>query len=124
MQHITFVSNQPYVDYQKSIIAEVFKKLGDDVQFEVIGYAYADLENDTTSKIMQALGSRIWAATPGVIRAIGLDVSDPELLGGFKELYGKQPLIYNNLVNSKEIKESKESKEPKEATFRNTPGLD
>jgi len=45
---------------------------------------------------MQALGSRIWAATPGVMDAIGLDMSDPKLRAEFKKLYEKQPLIYNN----------------------------
>jgi len=97
---ITFVSNQPHVDYQQAIIAQVFEKQGVKVRFEVIGPEYrAGLVNNDADKInyvMQALGSRIWAATPGVMDAIGLDMSDPKLRAEFKKLYEKQPLIYNN----------------------------
>lgn len=100
VQDITFVSNQPHVEYQKAIIAQVFEKQGVKVRFEVIGPEYrADLVNNDADKInyvMQALGSRIWAATPEVIDAIGLDMSDPQLHVEFKKLYEKQPLIYNN----------------------------
>jgi cellobiose-specific phosphotransferase system component IIB len=100
VQDITFVSNQPHVDYQKAIIAQVFEKQGVKVKFEVVGPAYrADLVSNDADKInyvMQALGSRIWAATPEVMDAIGLDMSDPELRAEFKKLYEKQPLIYSN----------------------------
>lgn len=99
-QDITFVSNQPHVDYQKAIIAQVFEKQGVKVKFEVVGPEYrTGLVNNDADKInyvMQALGSRIWAATPGVMDAIGLDMSDPELRAEFKKLYEKQPLIYSN----------------------------
>ncbi len=53
------------------------------IRFEVIGPEYnAVMVNNNADKInymMQALGSRIWAATPAVIDAIGLDMSDPKL---------------------------------------------
>ena len=100
VRDITFVSNQPHVEYQKAIIAQVFEKQGVKVRFEVIGPEYrAGLVNNDADKInyvMQALGSRIWAATPEVMDAIGSDMSDPELRAEFKKLYEKQPLIYSN----------------------------
>ncbi len=101
VQDITFVSNQPHVEYQKAIIAQVFEKQGVKVKFEVIGPEYrADLVNNDADKInyvMQALGSTIWAKTPEVMDAIGLEVSDPQLRAEYMELYKRQPLIYNNL---------------------------
>ncbi len=103
VQSITFVSNQPHVEYQKNIIAQVFVKRAMQVNFEVIGDKYQiDLENNIADKInyiIQALGSSIWAATPKVIHDIGLDVSDKELMAKYLDLYKKQPLIYNNLYS-------------------------
>lgn len=100
---ITFISNQPHVEYQKAIIAQVFEKQGVKVSFEVIGPKYnTSLVNNDADKInylMQALGSRIWAVTPAVMDAIGLDMSDPELRDEFKNLYEKQPLIYGNFAS-------------------------
>lgn len=110
VQDLTFVSNQPHVDYQKAIIAQVFEKQGVKVTFEVIGPEYrTGLVNNDADKInyvAQALGSRIWAATPEVMDAIGLDMSDPDLRAEFKKLYEKQPLIYSNF-------EAKQSPKPK-----------
>lgn len=98
---ITFVSNQPHVEYQKSIITRVFEKHGIHLNFEVIGPQY-DIKADNNREkqinyTIQALGSRIWAATPGVIDAIGLDISDPKLQEDYLEIYKNQPLIYQHL---------------------------
>lgn len=101
VQSITFVSNQPHVDYQKAIIAQVFEKQGVNIKYEVIGAEYnASVVNNNADKInyiLQALGSRIWAETPKVLDELGLDMSDPQLRAEYLELYKKQPLIYNNL---------------------------
>lgn len=102
VQEVTFVSNQPHVEYQRAIIAQVFAKQGVKVRFEVIGAEYktglVNTEADKINYVMQALGSRIWAITPEVMDAIGLDMQDPELRAQYMELYKKQPLIYSNLI--------------------------
>lgn len=100
IKSITFVSNQPHVDYQKAIIAQVFEKQGMHIKFEVIGSQYNPPVVSSADKInyvLQALGSRIWASTPEVINALALDMSDPELRAEYMALYKKLPLIYNNL---------------------------
>lgn len=104
IQEVTFVSNQPHVEYQKAIIAQVLQKQAVNVRFEVIGpecniNSILDNNADQINYIVQALGSRIWAATPEVIDAIGLDMSDPKLKANYLEIYKKQPLIYKNLEN-------------------------
>lgn len=80
----------------------MFERQGVSIKFEVIGSEYnASVVNNDADKInyiLQALGSRIWAATPEVLDALGLDMSDPQLRAEYMELYKKQPLIYNNLA--------------------------
>lgn len=108
VQTLTFISNQPHVEYQKAIIAQVFAKNSIDIKFEVIGpkYDVSDGNNvaDKINRVMQALGSQIWAMTPEVIDTIGLDMSDPQIHAEYTELYKKQPLIYSNIQNQKNIK--------------------
>jgi hypothetical protein len=100
---ITFVSNQPHVEYQKAIIAQVFKQQNMQLEFEVIGpeYTGAMIQNtdDKINYIVGALGSQIWAATPSVLEAIGLNVAQMNQKEDFIELYKKQPLIYNNIIH-------------------------
>ena len=102
VKSITFVSNQPHVDYQKAIISQVFERQGVSIKFEVIGSVYnasvVSNDADKINYILQALGSRIWASTPEVLDALGLDMSNPQLRAEYMELYKKQPLIYNNLA--------------------------
>lgn len=99
IRDITFVSNQPHVEYQKAIIAQVFENKGMKANFEVVGPACNVVNNnaDQINYIVQALGSRIWATTPEVINMIGLDMSDPKLRQEYLRLYERQPLIYKNL---------------------------
>ena len=99
IQSITFVSNQPHVKYQHAIIAEVFKSENLPITFEVIGtYTPSIVPNpeDQIKYVVGALGSQIWAATPGVLETLKIDLSDP-LLQQYTEMYKKQPLIYKNL---------------------------
>lgn len=101
VQKLTFVSNQPHVEYQKAIIKQVLIKNDINVKFEVVGPEYyTPVVHNTAHKInyiMQGLGSKIWAMTPEIINSIGLDMSDPQLDAEYKELYKKQPVFYNGL---------------------------
>lgn len=100
VHEITFVSNQPHVEYQRAIIGQVFEKQEVKLKFETIGPVYNDLtlnnDADKINYILQALGSRIWATTPEVLDAIGIEISNPALREEYMTLYKKQPLIYNN----------------------------
>jgi hypothetical protein len=122
IKRLTFVSNQPHVQYQKAIIGQVFKQQNTnevdleaereliarvfkqqkiDVEFEVIGPAAKETASKET-KIKDgigALGSQLWAQTPGVFDDLGIDTCNPSLRDQLTELFKKQPLIYNNLVN-------------------------
>lgn len=102
IESITFVSNQPHVEYQKAIIVQVFEQQGVKLKIEVVGPAIQVTDNNIESKIKDsvgALGSQIWASTPGVLDALGIDACDPRLSEEFFALFKKQPLIYNNLKN-------------------------
>lgn len=101
VERVTFISNQPHVKYQEGVIAEVFKREGVTaaVTFEVVGpKASANL---SIQEFVGAVGSQIWAQTPGVVAKIGVNALDPEtsadILGSFEKLYSKQPLIYHNI---------------------------
>jgi hypothetical protein len=100
---LTFVSNQPHVEYQKAIIAQVFEAEAMDIKFEVIG---AECEFTTTNNnladllqyVVGALGSTIYAKTPGVLDALGFDLSsDQQLKQQILKIYARQPLILRNL---------------------------
>ena len=102
IKSITFVSNQPHVEYQKAIIAQVFEQQRIKAQVEVIGSEIQVADNSMEAKVKDsvgALGSQIWASTPGVLDALGIDTCEPRLSEEFLGLFKKQPLIYNNLKN-------------------------
>lgn len=92
IKNVTFVSNQPYVQYQEAIIDLIFKEQNIDIKYEVVG---TEVENtDVTKSILEALGSYIWAATPRVLSDMYVRITD-EASNSLKELYSKNPLVYN-----------------------------
>ena len=102
IKKITFVSNQPYIKYQEAIIAQVIANLNPNIAFEVIGpEASKDIE---VFRILEGLGSYIWAKTPSVISHFEKFKADEELLQAFKKLYGKNPLMYSDIENLFESK--------------------
>jgi hypothetical protein len=101
IKHVVFVSSQPYVAYQRAIIQHVFAKNNLQITFDVIGSRFdpsvVKTDADRVNELLQALGSKIWAETPAVMQSIGFDASDQQLLADYRELYVRQPLIYNQL---------------------------
>lgn len=101
IQTITFVSNQPHVEYQRAIITQVFEREKMPTKFEVIGAEFTNspVKNtaDQINYLAQALGSRIWAVTPKVLDQIGIKEAQPQLIADYLEIYKKNPLIYNNM---------------------------
>ncbi len=72
---ITFVSDQPYIEYQKIIISRVLEHQKAGIKFEVIGPQYTEtaINNNTAHKIKElvsALGSLIFAITPSVLKTL------------------------------------------------------
>jgi hypothetical protein len=103
LSSITFISNQPYVLYQKEIIERVFKTQAlQNISIEVLGPKFnPEMEMisnraDMINCVLQELGSRIWAATPNVLFSLNVDMSDPQLQANYKEIYKKFPLVYDN----------------------------
>ncbi len=93
---ITFVSNQPHVKYQEAVITEILRNQNSTLNIEVVG---SDLSDANIQPAIEALGSFIFAITPNVLIQSGEKISNPELIELFKELYAKQPLVYQNLEN-------------------------
>lgn len=92
IKNIIFISNQPYVKYQKAIITSVFKDYKIDIEFDVIGSGVQNKEN--IQPIIEGLGSYIWAVSPIVISKLRLKIDNKKIKDSFDKLYLKQPLIY------------------------------
>jgi hypothetical protein len=92
INHVTFISNQPYVKYQYAIIDAIFREQKSKVSFEVIG---SGADTDNLQPIIEALGSYIWAYTPTALLKMHFQINDPKFKSLFKELYKKHPLIYS-----------------------------
>lgn len=95
VKSVTFVSNQPHIQYQEAVIAEVLRHQTQHIQFEVIGSEVNP--NAEIYTLIAAIGSQIWAKTPDVLAKTKLLTTDNQLLKEFLELYAKQPLIYYNV---------------------------
>ncbi len=95
IQNITFVSNQPNVPYQSAIIDSIFKDQHVDIKYEVVGNESANIEE--LRLIIEGFGSYIWAATPSVLLEMHLQLTDLSIKESLKELYSKNPLLYNTL---------------------------
>lgn len=107
LRSITFISNQPYIIYQKEVIKQVFKTQNlSNISIEIIGPKFnAEMERvsnaaDIINCILPELGSRIWAATLNVLWNLKIEMSDPNLQVQYQEIYNKFPLVYNNIEQS------------------------
>jgi len=95
VKSVLFISNQPFVNYQKAVIAEVFINEGFEIRFEVVGAAAANPLN--IQKLVESIGSYIWAKTPQVLREIDFQVTDNKAIEQLQDLYRNNPLIYQNI---------------------------
>jgi hypothetical protein len=98
IKSIVFVSNQPHAQYQQAVISSVFKQTGIGIKFEVVGPAVQD--QSKIQPLIEGLGTFIWAKTPAVINKLGQKISDPTLVISLKELYEKQPLMWQEIEES------------------------
>lgn len=75
IQSVLFISNQPYVAYQKAIIQLSFKiHHMDHIQIEVIG---DKVENPSNAQpLIEGLGSYLWAGFPAILANMHVTVSD------------------------------------------------
>ena len=93
---LLFISSQPSVKYQNSIINEVITKLNKKLKFETIG---GTNDKQNLQRSVNELGAYIWAYTPRILRKM-----DPKELMSCEEnlekLYSHQPLIYNNILSN------------------------
>jgi hypothetical protein len=96
IKSILFISNQPYVNYQKAVIAEVFYNQNFTISYEITGDKASTPYN--IQKLVESVGSYIWAKTPEVIRELGLTTENKEILEEIKNLYRNNPLIYKKPI--------------------------
>lgn len=97
IEKITFVSNQPYIKYQEAIITQIIMNSNPNIIFEVIGPQIRD--DIEPLKVLEGLGSYIWAKTPSVIFGLKKFKTDGRLLEEFKKFYYKNPLMYSDIEN-------------------------
>ena len=90
---IVFISNQPYVKYQKAVISQILKSYPH-ITFEVVGSKASD---GNPLKLIEGLGSYIWAKTPEIILQLGKAIPNEKILKEFKAVYGKNILIYSDI---------------------------
>jgi hypothetical protein len=95
VKSVVFISNQPFVSYQKAVIAEVFKSANFVIPFEVIGSAATEPFN--IQKLVESIGSTIWAKTPQVLHEMSFKINEGKSMNELKELYRNNPLIYQNV---------------------------
>jgi hypothetical protein len=92
---LLFVSNQPYVAYQKAIIDTLFRQNDIKISSEVVGSAVKN--TDDLQPLLEGLGSYLWAATPTVLLDMKATLTDKGLRDSLKHLYGKNPFLYQAL---------------------------
>jgi hypothetical protein len=92
---VLFISSQPHVKYQKAIIASIFKDQEIDIFFDVAGSSVAQLDN--VKAIFEGFGAYIWAFSPTVLSLLNMQDCSQELKETLKEIYAKNPLLYNTL---------------------------
>lgn len=98
IKNILFVSNQPHVKYQASIIDLVFDYYKLNINFEVAGPKVKDHED--TRQAIGALGSYIWAASPRIFSKIKCENLNDNLKKSLHQLYSPAKIIYNSLPNN------------------------
>lgn len=92
VKNVLFVSDQPYVKYQKAIVSEVMFSSNTDLNFEVVGN---ECKSGDIKNFIGVLGSYVWTVMPSCLRHMGIEIKSSTDLA--KKLYGHQPWIYNNL---------------------------
>jgi hypothetical protein len=95
IRNIIFISNQPYVKYQESVIRSVFDDFKINVNFEVVGSSYSDIKD--LQKPLEGLGSYIWAECPNALSKMNLKINDSKIREKFSKIYLHNPLIYKVL---------------------------
>lgn len=100
IKSVIFVSNQPYVRYQFTVVREILRQHSHAFEFEVVGAAYK-INNakkaESLFRLIEALGSQMWAQTPWVLDNLHLKISNPDMRQEFIDLYKKQPLIFRHV---------------------------
>ena len=104
IKKVLFISHQPSVGYQNSLITEVVYHCNSEIEFETVGKGCP--ATYSIQRIISELGAYIWAATPRVIRQVisenNIKINDEEksvFMENITSLYGHQPLIYQNLLS-------------------------
>lgn len=97
IKKIVFISNQPYIKYQGAIISQILKCLTPKLAFEIIGPKV--IKNIPAIRLLEGLGSYIWAKTPEIIHDSGICIQDQQMLKNLRKLYSGHAIV-NAEINS------------------------
>lgn len=95
IKSILFISHQPYIAYQKAVIASMIKTENQDLDYEVVGSAALTPRLQIKS-LIEGLGSYLWAETPRVLTQMQPPLNALEC-ESLKKLYAKNPIFYETL---------------------------
>jgi hypothetical protein len=95
IRRVIFVSNQPYVAYQRAVLQAVFTREYPACAITVVGQAADATEPPQT--LVEALGGTIWAAMPAAMHKLKITVTEPQARAALETLYKKNPLIFSQL---------------------------
>ncbi len=96
-ENLVFVSGQPTIKYQEAVINQVLRFVNVTKNIEVVGYEDSE---DNTQKLLEGLGSFIFAQTPNVLVSFNETITDSGVIDEFYKVFGSQPLIYQEAVNT------------------------
>jgi hypothetical protein len=100
IHHVTFISNQPHVAYQQTLIDSVLRLKGVTLSYQVVGQGANSTFSHALS-ILAELGSYLWAKTPDVLcRMAGRSKPFRTKAPSWQKLYSHNPLLYKTLPAS------------------------
>jgi hypothetical protein len=96
IKSLIFVSNQPYVHYQKAIIDLILKIESRPLIYEVVGVAAS--QNLSPHFLLEALGSYIWATTPPYLLSLKTKIHAQKIRDLLKVCYAQSSVILQKIA--------------------------
>lgn len=94
---VLFVSNQPYVLYQKSVISEVMRESNLNIDFEVVGTKTNSTDIQST---VGSLGSYLWVSIPYIMYKLDLVAQSETEIELAKSLYSSDSIFYKYITKT------------------------
>lgn len=104
VKRVCFVSNVPFVHYQKTMVAWVAERQKSRIKYEVIGegvmYDYKDKEKslECAKRALDGVASFMWAEIPRVLCQCQFNLTRERVEHFLKPHYERCPMIYDALL--------------------------